>query len=60
MQARWIGRERLEVLSFKWEREAHGRIKWIRVCREIGSGRESKRCTCLEAVEYGQKGRGHL
>ena len=43
MQARWIGRERLKVLPFKWERGAHGRIEWIRVFHGIGSGRERKR-----------------
>ena len=32
MHARWIGRERPKVLPFQWEREAHGRIEWIRVC----------------------------
>ena len=32
MHARWIGRERPKVLSFKWKREAHDRIEWIRVC----------------------------
>ena len=42
MQVRWSGRERLKVLSFIWEREAHGRIEWIRVCRGIGSERERK------------------
>ena len=51
MQARWSGRERLRVLSFIWEREAHGRIEWIRVCHGIGSGRERKQCTCSEVVK---------
>ena len=43
MQARWIGRERPKVLPFKWERDAHGRIEWIRVFHGISSGRERKR-----------------
>ena len=51
MHAREVGRKRPKVLPFKGERKVHGKMKWLRVCCEIGSGRERKHYTCSEVVE---------
>ena len=42
MHAREISRERPKILPIKRERKIYGRIKWIRICRGMGSGRGRK------------------